>query len=406
MLLLRLAFRNIFRNRLRSIITLLAIIFGSVSLILVGGFIEDGYYKLRESLIHSQLGHIQIYKKGYYEKGSQKPFDYLIEDYNNIKEEILKIPQVKNVTFRLGFSGLLSTGDTTYSFIGQGVDPEGEQDLSRYVGLEKGEFLSNDAPYEAILGRGLASSFNAGVGDSLIILTNTKDGAINALDIAVRGIFYSFSKEYDDRALKLPLTAAQKLLNTDAVQAMVVILNDTGDTNLVKERLQNLFATKRLALEIKTWSDLADYYHKLVQLYNSQFAVLKVIISIIVIMSIFNAMNMSIVERTREIGTIMALGTKPNGVLGLFLLEGSLIGVIGGGIGVALGIVLAKVISWVGIPMPPAPGSMVGYTAAIAVVPRVVISAFLLSVLSAALSAFYPAFKASRSNIAEALRHV
>lgn len=403
---LKIAFRNIFRNKVRSYITLGAIAFGCISLILTGGFINETFIKLRESLIHSQLGHIQIYKQGYFEKGSSKPFDYLIENYQDLEKEIRAIPHVKNIANRLQFSGLLSNGENTISFLGQGVDPKGEKDLSSWLKIEYGEMISVEDAYGAILGRGLAASLDAKAGDFLMILTNTRDGAINAIDIEVKGIFYSFAKEYDDRVLKLPLDTAQKLLYLDAVQAMVVLLDETESTDEVKNALINMFEENRFPLEVKTWADLADYYNKLVELYEKQFGVLKFIISIVVVLSIINTMSMSIFERTREIGTIMAMGTKKNEVLSMFMLEGLVLGLLGGGIGVVLGIVSAKIISYIGIPMPPAPGSTVGYVATIGIFPGVIIFAFLFSVVTALAGSFYPSFKASRLNISEALRYI
>ena len=403
---LKIAFRNIFRNKVRSYITLGAIAFGCISLILTGGFINDTFIKLRESLIHSQFGHIQIYKKGYFKKGSSKPFDYLIENYKNVEKQIRTMHHVKNIANRLQFSGLLSNGENTISFLGQGVDPEGEKDLSSWIKIEHGEMISAEDAYGAILGRGLAASLDAKVGDFLMILTNTRDGAINAIDIKVKGIFYSFAKEYDDRVLKLPLDTAQKLLYLDAVQAMVVLLDETESTDDVKVALSSLFEKKDFPLEVKTWADLADYYNKLVELYKRQFGVLKFIISIVIILSIINTMSMSILERTREIGTIMAMGTKKNEVLSMFMLEGLVLGLLGGGIGVILGIISAKIISYIGIPMPPAPGSTVGYVADIGIFPGVIIFAFLFSVVTALAGSFYPSFKASRLNISEALRYI
>lgn len=403
---LKIAFRNIFRNKVRSYITLGAIAFGCISLILTGGFINDTFIKLRESLIHSQFGHIQIYKEGYFEKGSSKPFDYLIENYRDLEKHIRDIPHVKNIANRLQFSGLLSNGENTISFLGQGVDPEGEKELSTWIKIEYGEMISTNDAYGAILGRGLAASLDAKVGDFLTILTNTRDGAINAIDIEVKGIFYSFAKEYDDRVLKLPLDTAQKLLYFNAVQAMVVLLDETESTDAVKMALANMFEENRFSLEVKTWADLADYYNKLVELYKRQFGVLKFIISIVVVLSIINTMSMSIFERTREIGTIMAMGTKKNEVLSMFMLEGLVLGWLGGSLGVVLGIVSAKIISYIGIPMPPAPGSTVGYVASIGIFPGVIIFAFLFSVVTALAGSFYPSFKASRLNISEALRYI
>jgi len=411
---LRLAVRNVFRNKVRSLITLAAIAFGCISLIAAGGFFEDTFLQMREAVIHSHLGHIQVYKKGYLEKGSARPFDYMIENPDEIKKLISSIKHVTFITPRITFSGLLSTGENTVSVIGEGVNPEGEKAISVIktvkgantgVAIQSGENLSQGDMYNAILGRGLAKAIGSNTGDFVILLSNTVGGSLNAFDMKVKGVFFTASKEFDDRAVRMPIKAAQTLLRTDSVQTLVVLLDKTENTDHVKKQLLSLFNDKNLDLEIKPWYELADFYNKTVELYGRQFLVLKIIIAIIVVLSIFNTINMSIWERTREIGTIMALGSRRREVLKLFLLEGLVLGTLGGLIGVTAGTVLAYMISLVGIPMPPPPGATVGWTAHIKVVPQLLFASFSIALISSLVSSFYPAFKASRLVIADALRH-
>jgi len=409
---LKLAVRNVFRNKVRSLITLAAIAFGCISLIIAGGFFEDTFLQMRESVIHSNLGHIQIYKKGYIEKGSAKPFDYMIENPDEIEKLISSIEHVELITPRITFSGLMSTGENTVSIFCQGINPEGEQAISVIetvkgatsgLAIEAGENLSQNDMYNVILGRGLAKAMGSKVGDFIILVCNTVGGALNAMDMKVKGIFFTISKEFDDRAVRMPIAAAQTLLRTDKVQTLVVLVDKTENTDQVKKQL--LYLVKDKDLELKPWYELADFYNKTVELYGRQFLVLKFIIAIIVILSIFNTINMSIWERTREIGTIMALGSRRREVLKLFLLEGLVLGILGGLIGIAAGTVLAYLISLVGIPMPPPPGATVGWTAHIKIVPQLLIASFSIALISSLVSSFYPAFKASRLIIADALRH-
>src|SRR2546427_2493779 len=142
----KLALRNVFRNRRRTLITLAAMGFGAAAIIVFGGFVHSIYYGVRESTIRSQVGHIQIYRKGYSEKGNLAPFDYLIADYPALRDELRRLPHVKTVTARLGFSGLVSTGDTTTAFVGSGVVPEGEMDLSALAVIVDGKELATREP--------------------------------------------------------------------------------------------------------------------------------------------------------------------------------------------------------------------------------------------------------------------
>ncbi len=398
---------------MRSFVTLAAIAFGAAALILAGGFFQDTFLRMREGLIHSHLGHIQIYKKGYSDHGTARPFEYLIESPDRVSHALSSMAHVQMTTPRISFSGLLSTGENTLSVMVQGVDPDGESRLARIEGIRhadtgfailEGTPLSNADPFGVLLGQGLARSAGLSVGDSVIILTNTVAGSLNAFDLTVRGIFGSPSKEFDDRGLRMTLETAQRLLRTDAVESLIVLLRDTKLTDVVLHQVRRDMG-ETFSIEAKPWYDLADFYNRVVALYRRQFAVLIGIIAVIVVLSVFNTVNMSITERTREIGTIMALGFRPSEVRRLFMLEGLLMGLLGGVLGLLLGMALAHFLSVVGIPMPPPPGGSVEWKAAIKIVPELLFMAFGVAALSAFFSSLYPAWKASRLVIADALRH-
>ena len=404
----KLAIRNVFRNRRRTLITLAAMGFGAAAIIVFGGFVNSIYTGVRESTIRSQIGHIQLYRAGFSEKGNLAPFDYLIRDYAALRAELMKIEHVKTVTARLSFSGLVSTGDTTTSFVGAGVDPEGETDLSTLAVIVEGKDLTSRDPRGIILGVGLARGFGVRPGDDLTLLTSTQSGSINALAVKVRGVWESSEKTYDDRFLKVPLPEVQRLLDLERgeVQSIVLLLDRTENTAIVRERITHLIRERGLDLEIKTWDELALRYHQVRGLFGRIFAVLTLIVSIMVAFGITNTMTMAIFERTREIGTVMALGTRRRGVIAMFMLEGVALGVIGGIVGVVLGVTLAKIISAIGIQLPAPPGSTRGFAVQIAVVPAVLRQAFLLSLTTATLASLYPAWRAARLNVVEALRHV
>ena len=411
---LKLALRNVFRNKIRTLITLAAIAFGSVSIIIAGGFFEDTFMQMREVVIHSHFGHIQIYRKGYIDHGSSAPFEYLIEEPDKVVEKIKALDHVKSITPRISFSAMISTGDNTVSAFCEGVDPDGELILNKIedikntetsLSIQEGSNLSKGDEFGIVLGRGLAKNIGAKPGDSLVLLTNTAEGSLNAFDVTVKGIFFTASKEFDDRALRLPIDTAQKLIRTKGIQTLVVLLDATKNTLKVKEDVLNTINSMNPEMEIRIWGELADFYNKTVQLYGRQFFVLKLIITIIVVLSIFNTINMAIWERTREIGTIMAMGYKKMDIMKLFLAEGCILGVLGGIAGILLGMLLAQVISFFGIPMPPPPGATIGWIAFIRVVPDLLVSSMIISISASLLSSLYPAYKASNLMITDALRH-
>ena len=153
------------------------------------------------------------------------------------------------------------------------------------------------------------------------------------------------------------------------------------------------------------WYSLADFYNKTVTLFNKQMAVMWVIVAAIIVLSITNTMTMSVIERTWEIGTAMALGDTRATVLIRFLLEGAVVGLVGGVIGLALGYLLAQWISSIGVPMPAPPGMAHGYIGRILITPRLAAESFALAIFTTVIASLYPAWKASRLEIVDALRH-
>jgi putative ABC transport system permease protein len=407
-LFLKIAFLNVLRNRRRTLITVLAIVFGSLSLIVFGGFVESMYDGLRESMIRSQLGHLQIYKKGYSEFGSLEPEKYLLtaREVETIMKTVEQQPGVEIVTSRLNFSGLLSNGKVSAGVFGMGMDAEKESLMNSSVRIVEGEDLFAEDLESALIGTGLATSMNVKTGDWLTLLSTTASGAVNAVDIHVAGIITTGMKEIDDRFIRANLAQIQSLMQTDSLTRVIVLLDKTEHTEPVRARLQQVFQNQRLAVEIKSWSDLADYYHKVVSMFNNVFGFIKVIVVVIVILGIANTMMMAVMERTSEIGTIRALGNTRREILGLFLTEAVYLGLIGGLIGIVAGILAAKGITAGNLMMPPPPGGTTGFPIRILLVPRLLWEALWLGIMASVVSSLYPAIKASRLKIVDAIRFI
>jgi len=399
----KLAWRNVFRHRSRTALTLAAIMFGVASLIVTGGFVKDTLIQLRESTIQSQLGHLQIYKAGFLKSGHRSPFQYMIDEPENIAARLRGLPDVLDVMPRVSFSGLLSNGRTTLGIIGEGVDVGKEKRWSSSFRLVSGKQLSKTGHYEILIGQGIAQSLKLKSGDRATLLLNTAGGALNSLDFEVAGVFQTFSKDYDDRAVRVSLEAAQELLGTKAVHKLVLALRDTLDTEHVAHLATTILPEQDF--EIRTWRELADFYTKAADLYERYFAVLRVIILGLVLLSVANTVNMTIYQRIGEFGTLKAIGHSASEVLRLLLGEYCIIAFLGSTGGSLFGILAALLISIVGIPMPPMPNANIGYVAAVRVVPTEVIQAFTVGLIATVGAVYLPAHRASRLRIVEALRH-
>jgi len=399
----KLAFRNIFRNWLRTGLTLAAIISGVTAIIISGGFVEDVFVQLRESTIHSRLGHAQIFRAGYLDYGQREPSRYLIDEPQSLVDQVRTIPHVKEVMTRVNFSGLANNGRADLPIIGEGVEADKEARLGTAMIFIAGQTLNDADPFGVIIGEGVATALQLKPGSPLNLTVTTPDGALNTLEFNVAGIFRSFSKDYDDRAVRIPQTAAQELLYTQAVHNLVVALDDTSHTDAVVKELRNRL--NKLGYEVKSWQELADFYNKTVALYKRQFGALQVIILVMLVLSVASTVNMVVYERTGEFGTLLALGLKRRQIFQLVMLENTLLGLVGGALGVLVGLALAATISAIGLPMPPPPGSNAGYTASIRIVPWILGMAALTGAVAAILAALLPGRRASRLAVVDALRH-
>jgi len=399
---LQLAIRNVFRQKTRSLMTLAAIVFGVVGLLLSGGFVHDMFAKLAESIIHSQTGYIQVAKTGFFTPGSRAPEKYLIQDPQALGERIAQLPNVTDVMGRIQFSGLLNNGRTDLSIVGEGIEPEKEARLGSALLIKAGRLLKDTDAFGALIGEGVARAFKLAPGDRVTLLVSSAEGAMNTLDFDVVGVFQSFSKEYDARAVKIPLAAAQELLNTPGANMLVVSLRRTGDTAAVATELRRLTAGG--GVEVRAWNELNDFYDKTVELYDRQFGVLRLIILVMVLLSVGNSVNMSLFERVGEFGTMRAVGDRGRKIFALVVTEGALLGLVGATLGVLIGIALALGISAVGIQMPPPPNSNLGYVAEIRLVPSVVAGAFVTGFVATVLASLLPALRVARIPVVEALR--
>jgi len=410
--LLSIAFRNVFRNKRRSVITITAIAIGVIAIIIFGGFIEDTYYGLRESTIRSQIGHLQIYQKGYKEFGTVKPLCYKLYEFKKIMEiikndEILK-NKIEVLSPEVEISGLASTGDSSSTFVAKGVDPEADRILSSFDGIKNGNKLKNEDAGKITLGHILAKTLGVTTNDPVMLLIQTPAAGLNVIDTEVKGITESFSSDYDKVSVKMPIKDAWYLLGTEYVDKIIILLYKTKDLDLVLTRIKDLAKINNYDLEYSTWQDLALFYKGVVSLYNGFFNFVKWIIVLIIIVFIANTLYMTVMERVNEIGTLRTIGTSKFKIIKNFITESLIMGIIGGLLGITAAFLLSRIINILGIPMPPPPGASTGYTANVrldAESLKFIFFSLKLSLITALFASFPPAKKAAGMNIVDSLRY-
>ncbi|MFZ1085650.1 MAG: FtsX-like permease family protein [Terracidiphilus sp.] len=405
---LLLAFRNIFRNRRRTIMTLFMVGGGVAGLLLSGGYFAFMTHGLREDTINSGLGHLQIFTADHFNRDEVRVLDTGIENWRQVAASVKTGNHVRGIAPRIDFYGMVSNGTKAAGFMGAAVDPDAEKSLGFITRIETGRDLDPkpSGEVEALIGKELAKSMNVGIGDGLTVLAMTSDGALNGVDVEIVGIVNSGAPERDARYLRITLPAAQRLLQSDRVTNLVVGLDSTENTDRAYDEMMPRLNGISQHLVLKKWIDLATYYKQVNTMFNGIFLFMGIIVFFMVLMSSVNTLLMSMFERTREIGTMLAMGTPRVWIVALFMFEATLLGVIGAVVGLIAGNILGELLNSSGLHMPPPPGYSMPMPFKVRHVPFQMIVSSLLVIISMAIASILPAVRASRLKIAEALSHV
>lgn len=404
---LTLAWRNIARNRRRSLLTGGVVVFGFASFALAGGFMAQSFDGLRNNAIRNGLGHVQFADARAFDKSEETVLEFGIRDAGKTMELLRADSQVLVVMPRLEFFGLVSAGGRSVPFAGNGVDPNAETQGSEIPKAVKDGAWFKPGEREVVIGRGLANILNAQVGSNITLLASTPDGVLNAIDATVSGIADIFIKELSDRYLALPLPLAQELLTApDTVSRLSVILKEPARETQAVQRLTQTLQKSGMTLAAKTWQELALFYQQVRVLYLAIFGFMGIVLLVVVFLATANTMLMSVTERTREIGTLRALGARASRVTQGFILEGALLGVVSAVVGTVLSVLITLAINAAHIEMPPPPGSAKGIIISVHIIPNAYLAAALAMILTLALAAYFPARRAARAAVVQSLTHV
>jgi putative ABC transport system permease protein len=399
------AWKNVFRNKRRTLITLILASIGTAAVLMASGFALYTYDSLKQ-MAARESGHVVLANGDYFDKDEETPLQYGLSNSQSLIDHLLDDPRVSMVLPRLSFSGLISNGEKSAIYIGKGVDPKGEFIINgALTQLEQGRAIRHGKPSEipeVMLGKDLAKSLKAEPGDTLTLLATTADGILNALDVQVVGTYATGVPDYDARALMTDIATAQELLVSNRVSTLSVYLFDLESAASFRDELAALWPEQ----SYKLWSDLAYFYHSVHQLYDRIFGMLGMIIVVMVFFAITNAVSTSVVERTREIGTLAALGTTPARLIQSFAMEAGIIGTLAALIGAAIAAGVTLLLYVVPVMMPPPPGRSVGYPLYLYFDPWVYIQVVLLIIAISILAAWITARRGANIPIVEALQHV
>lgn len=407
--------RNLVKNRRRSAFTILAVSLGYASINLFGGYFNYIFTGMREGYVHAYAhGHLNIFKQGFLDTVVHTPEEHLFSagELEKIGRISLGDERVVLVSPLLEISGLVSNGEVSAIFTGLGRVPEDvaamRRQASSFVGqleMFDGEPLCQETPSAIGISGGLAAKLGLPPGSDLVVLATTVDGHINAMDAQVVQVFDAPFEILDDKLLEVPLRFARSLYDTEGADRLVLLLRDASMTSAVKNDLSARLREAGLAVDIRQWDKMCPSYLRIRGMFGVMFGFLFVIVLVIVVLSVVNTIGMSVIERTREIGTLRALGLKRRGVLVMFATESALLGLAGSLAGILLTLTVVALLRLTGLTwIPPVVTRRVPLE--IHLGPTYMVVSLVALVLLSVLAAILPARRASRKGIIEALGHV
>ena len=398
---LLLAFKNAQRNRRRSLVTGALAAVGTTAMLLFGGFALQTYNSLEEMSARDS-GHLTLAHRDYFVREEDSPMQYSIDDYQTVAKRLLSDARVKAVIPRVQMNGLISNGDKSVVFVGTGVDPREFELRGPFVKLEAGELLSKSEADEVVLGKDLAATLHVEPGSSITLMTSTVGGSLSAVDLIVRGVVSYGVPEIDKRAVLTHVATAQRLLDTTSVNTLSVYLTDMALTDTMHDVVHATLP----GYAIKTWLEQAAYYQSVRGIYDRIFGLMRIVLYVMVLFAVYNTLAMAVVERTREIGTLRALGTEPKQLVRLFAMEGGAIAGTGAFVGLLSALVISAMLMVANVQMPPPPGRSTGYPLLVAISPMLYLKTFVVVTLVAGLAAWWVSRRAARKPVTEALSHV
>jgi ABC-type lipoprotein release transport system permease subunit len=399
--LLKMAYRDLGRNRRRSFFSALALGMGLALLLLMAAVIEGEMRGSLESTIRLESGHLQVRAGTYDEVKTSLAWDDLIENPSGISAQIAALTQVDVATPRLFASGIVSVGDETEGVRVIGVDPSSAANAPIRDGLIAGDFPAADDREGVLLGQPLADRLSLHVGDQVTLLINTSNGDVDQQAFTIRGLYSTRTPTYDDRTVFLPLAKAQAITRAeDHASTILVILHDREQAEAVAAALQGP------GLQMVTWQKANELLIQTEQFARAYMVVLYLIVLGITATVIVNTLVMAVFERTREIGILSAIGMRQRRIMAMFFAESGLLGVGGIALGLAIGGLLVAYATNQGfyIGNMGVTGMMLGERIYAYLTVQDTLTLTVVAFVVTLLAALYPAWLAARLEPVEALR--
>lgn len=406
---LKLAWRNMWRNWRRTTIALVAIVLGVILLLFMDGMIKGSDQAIFGNAVRLYGGNLQVHAIGFRERANRLPM-LPLADADAVVQAARAQPQVIAAAKRINTAGIVINRGNSLPVEITAIEPAIEAPISLQAeNVSQGRFLLPDDGDAIFIGKGLADRLQVTVGENVTLLGRSKNESMRQHNFTVVGIYDLHMPDAEKGTVFIPLADAQTLYNLrgQATEA-AISLKQIGTEGEVLAALK----AQLPGYEVDSWQTLKGDLRETLDTKFAFTSFFGIVVIFIASIGILNLMLMAVFERTREMGVLAALGLKGRQVMGLFLLEGSLIGVVGAVVGCGLGFALIAVMGSVGLDFSKFTsglgdlGALMGNKLYPSITLAALFSRAVLVVVITAIASIYPAWQASRKEPAQALHHV
>jgi len=399
------AWRNIWRHKIRSLVVILSIAVGLWAGVFMIAFSWGMYKQYMRETVNTQLSHLQLHHPGFEE---DHEVQYLLTNNISMMDYIRADDKIKAATARTVSTGMISSPTTATGVTINGIFPEEENKVTQLASrIVEGKYLDNEGRNPVLIGKKLATKLKVNLKNKIILTFQDTSGEIVAGAFRIAGIYQSKNTTLDEMNVYVRSADLSQLLKIEnAVHEIAILLKDDSNLDVVKDKLKNKFP----AVTVRTWKELAPELELVINSFNEYMYIFVGIILLALTFGIINTMLMAVLERIREIGMLMAIGMSRTRIFFMIMLETIYLALVGGPLGLLIGYFFISWTGKVGIDMSMYAEGLSAWGFSSIVYPELESGYYLpltlMTVFTAVLSAIYPAIRALRLKPAEAIRKI
>lgn len=403
-MLLSISWRNIWRNKVRSLVIIFSIALGIFAGVTATAFMKGLAEQRIQKVIKTELSYIQVHKEGFRQNSDFKSY---IPDTQELTTKIAEIPHVTGVSERIIVQAMIASAETASGVLISGIKLNEEQKVTNIQDkIIEGEYFEGIKRNPVVIGKKLAEKLNVRVRSKVVVtLQDTANNVVNGL-FRVAGIYTTNNNMYDESHIFVRYSDIHKLTSLPSGAAHEIAINIDDNENM--QAVESAVKKVATGLEVMDWKELSPEMNYLTEAMDLYMYIFIVIILLALLFGIINTMLMVVMERTKEIGMLMAIGMNKARIFSMIVLESILLSLTGGVVGIIIGALFAqwKSVDPIDLSMWAQGYEQLGYDAYVylSLTPMMLVNITLLVIATGVIAALYPAYKALKNDPAEALR--